>query len=351
MLTDRRCAQVLLLGLTCLVLPGCAVGYLSQAARGELQLLHARQSIDRVLAAPQTPPALRSMLERSRDIRAFASRELGLPDNGSYRSYADIHRPYVVWNVVAAPPLSLRPRTWCFPVAGCVAYRGYFSERGAQRFAARRRGRGDDVLVGGVPAYSTLGHFNDPIPSSMTRYGELDLAALVFHELAHQVAYLPGDSAYNEAFAMTVEEEGVARYAAARGTPAELASWQAQRAQREATSALFGARRTQLERVYAGAASMPRKLEEKARILAALGQDIRDLERRTGVASGYGSWVDAGLTNAHVVSVATYEAEMPRFTRLLAAVNGDLPAFYARVRAEVAQRLPQPVPPLLPRRE
>ncbi|MDR2216338.1 MAG: aminopeptidase, partial [Nevskiaceae bacterium] len=182
-------------------LHGCGAGYLAQAARGQLQVMRAREPIDKLLARPDTDAQLREQLQRAQRIREFASRELALPDNAAYRSYADIHRPYVVWNVVAAPALSVSPRQWCFPIAGCVAYRGYFSETGAREFASSLAAKGDDVTVGGVPAYSTLGRIADPLLSTVSRYSEADLAALIFHELAHQVLYVPGDSAFNEAFA------------------------------------------------------------------------------------------------------------------------------------------------------
>jgi predicted aminopeptidase len=349
MVTDRRSAQallrpVLLAGLG-LLLSGCGVSYVAQAARGQFDLMRAREPVARVLARPDTPATLRTTLEQSRRIRDFASAELGLPDNASYRSYADLRRPYAVWNVVAAPVLSLTPRNWCFPVAGCVAYRGYFNERAAEAFAARLRARGDDVIVGGVPAYSTLGHFADPLTSTMTRYGELEIAALVFHELAHQVAYLPGDSAYNEAFATVVEEEGVARYAAARGVGPALADWRRRRAQRVEIARLFLARRAQLLRIYAGSTDEAGKRQGKARVLEALAGDLRDLERRSGQPTGYGPWIDAGLNNAHLVSIATYYDQMPRFERMLAAQGADLPRFYASVREEVALRRPKPPGP------
>jgi predicted aminopeptidase len=341
MLTRRRFAQTLLLLSACLLLPGC---YIAQAVQGQLRLLSAREPIDRLLARADTSVALRAQLEQARRIRDFATQALGLPDNASYRSYADIHRDYVVWNVVAAPVLSLTPRRWCFPVAGCVSYRGYFSAPAAEKFAERLRRHGDDVVVGGVPAYSTLGHFSDPLVSSMARYGEYELAALEFHELAHQVAYLKGDSSYNEAFATTVEEEGVARYAAARGEPAQLARYQLRRAQRQALAQRFAARRAQLQQVYAGPLETAAKLAQKHEILGALGEDIRALERSSGQPTGYGPWIQTGLNNAHLASVATYYDQIPQFEALLVSVGGDLPAFYAAVKAQIRhKKAPQAV--------
>lgn len=337
MLTDRRSAQAAALLACCLLLPGCALGYLTQAAGGQLRLMHEREPVERILARPETPAGLRETLEQALVIRDFATVALDLPNNRSYRTYADIHRPYVVWNVVAAPEFTVTPRSWCFPVTGCVAYRGYFSERSAEAYAWRLRERGDDVLVGGVAAYSTLGRFADPLISSMTGYGELELAALVFHELAHQVAYLPGDSSFNEAFAVTVEEEGLARYAAARGEAQQLARWEARQAQRVEVARLFASRRAELADLYASQQSLADKRAQKQGILAALALEIRDLERRSGLPSGYGPWIEAGLNNAHIASVATYYDRVPEFQRLLASKGGDLPAFYAAVRQQVAR--------------
>ena len=320
------------------LLSGCGVTYLAQAARGQFSLMNARQPVERLLARPATTGSLRTQLEQVQRIRDFASRELGLPDNASYRSYADIKRPYVVWNVVATPEFSVAPRTWCFPVAGCVAYRGYFSEAAAKAFAATLRQRGDDVVVGGVPAYSTLGRFADPVLSTMTGYGELDLAAMIFHELAHQVAYLPGDSSFNEAFATTVEEAGLTRYAASRGTADALSTWLARRASRAQVTELFVVKRRELASLYAAGGPPETLRAKKAQQLASLAAEIRAFEQRSGRPSGYRSWIEAGLNNAHLASVATYFEQGPFFEGLLAEQGGDLPRFYREVKELVALR-------------
>ena len=186
-------ARGLLLMWTCALLSGCGTPYLMQAASGEWHVLHERTAIDTVIADPKTEPQVRAQLEQVRAAREFATRELGLPDNDSYRTYADIGRPFVVWNVVAAPEFSVTPQRWCFPVAGCVAYRGYFHEPSAREFALGLEAQGFDVAIDGVPAYSTLGKFADPVLSSMLRYGDDDLAATIFHELAHQLLYVRDD--------------------------------------------------------------------------------------------------------------------------------------------------------------
>jgi predicted aminopeptidase len=318
------------------LLGGC---YLMQAARGQLAVMTKRQPIDKVIARPSTSDTLKAQLIRAREIRDFASDELGLPDNAAYRSYADIGRPYVVWNVVATPEFSIQPRQWCFPVAGCVAYRGYFSEKAANEFAATLKGKGDDVLIGGVPAYSTLGHIADPLLNTVTGYAQLDLAALVFHELAHQVAYLPGDSSFNEAFATAVEEAGVARYAAQLADATLLQRWQQRRRLRIEITALITAARADLDRIYMRRFAPGAMREAKATRLKELATAIRALEQREGRTSGFGSWIDAGLNNAHLASVATYYDQVPYFEKLLREDCGDyLPCLYTTVQQEVAAR-------------
>ncbi|MET0280245.1 MAG: aminopeptidase, partial [Steroidobacteraceae bacterium] len=332
----RPCAVALL----ALLLSGCGVTYLAQAARGQLGVMRARQPIDRVIARPTTSDTLKNQLERARRMRDFASQQLGLPDNAAYRSYADIGRRFVVWNVVATPEFSTAPRQWCFPIAGCVAYRGYFSERAAEAYAATLRQQGDDVLVGGVSAYSTLGRIADPLLNTVAGYSELDLAGLIFHELAHQVAWLPGDSSYNEAFATAVEEEGVARYAARFATPAALSSWQQRRQLRIEINGLLGAARADLAQLYRQKLAPGAMRERKAQRLAALGEAIKTAETRAGRSSGYAAWIEAGLNNAHLAAIATYYDQVPHFEQLLRAGCGEyLPCLYVRVRQEARQRL------------
>ncbi len=322
-----------------LAVSGCGITYLAQATHGQLAVLAARQPIDEVIARDSTPDALKLELRRARRIRQFASQELGLPDNAAYRTYADIGRPYVVWNVVATPEFSVTPLQWCFPVAGCVAYRGYFKEAAARRFAASLRHQGDDVLVGGVPAYSTLGHFADPLLSTVAGYSELDLAALIFHELAHQKAYLPGDTSYNEAFATAVEDAGVARYAARYLDAAALADWQRRQQLRAQVVALFGAAREDLKRLYRTRLAPVAMRARKAQRLARLATDVRALEQRSGLSSGFGGWIAAGLNNAYLASVATYYDQVPHFTRILQQTcGGYFPCLYVKVRQEITGR-------------
>jgi predicted aminopeptidase len=308
---------------------GC---YLLQSAAGHLALMSKREPITRVIDSASTPPALRAQLEAVTAIRDFASLQLGLPDNGSYRSYADLGRPYVVWNVVAAPEFSVDAKKWCYPIVGCVAYRGYFSERRARRFAARLRGQGQDVTVGGVAAYSTLGHFNDPVLNTMMGWNDVELASIIFHELTHQLLYVPNDSSFNEALATTVEEEGVRRWLRAQGRDADLANHLVQQERYVEVIDLLSATRSELRAIYASGLAPELVREKKRAAFAALRASFAHRKAGWGGRAPFESWFSDDLNNAHLASIATYFACVPGFERELEAAGSDLSAFYTRVR-------------------
>jgi predicted aminopeptidase len=333
--TEWARAARLVIAAACLAaLAGCSTTlYLLQAADGEWHVLHQRKPIVQVIDDPRTPEALVKELGEVRQARRFASRELGLPNNASYRSYVDLHRRYVVWNVVAAPALSVEPKQWCFPIAGCVAYRGYFNELRAHAFARRLERRGYDVVVEGVPAYSTLGKLPDPVMSTMMRYGSDQLAAMIFHELAHQLLYVPNDSRFDEAFAVTVENEGLKRWLEFRGKSRRIALFERERADERQLVGLLRSTRNRLARVYASSLSREAKLASKKRIFTGLAHGIQALEGRLGVRFPlYDEWIAQGLNNADLASVDTYYDCVPGFERLLAKEHGSLPRFYAAVR-------------------
>ena len=333
--TTRRSfrARRLLPAVACALLTGCGTPYLMQAASGEWHVLHERVPIDKVIADPQTPPQVREHLEQVRGAREFASHELGLPDNDSYRTYADIGRTFVVWNVVAAPEFSVAPKHWCFPIAGCVAYRGYFHEPSAREFALALEIQGFDVAVDGVPAYSTLGKFADPVLSSMLRYGDDDLVATIFHELAHQLLYVRDDSEFNEAFATTVETVGLERWLAHRGETARMHAFREDQERERAMVKLLSSTRARLKELYAAPLPRDEMVVKKAEAFTQLSGEIRALERREGVSIPlYEQWIGAGLNNARLASVATYFECVPGFMRLLHEQQDSLPRFYDAVR-------------------
>lgn len=332
----RICAPAIAV-LACSLLGGC---YLLQSAAGQLQVMSKRKPIVRVIADPATPAEVRERLEAVARIRDFATRSLGLPDNGSYRSYADVGRPYVVWNVVAAPEFSVDPKEWCYPVVGCVAYRGYFVERRARRFAEQLRTGGLDVTVDGVAAYSTLGHFDDPILNTMLGWSDVELAAIIFHELTHQMIYLPNDADFNEALATTVEEEGARRWLRSLGREEDLERYRAYQERFAKVLDLLTRTRDELRTLYASGLDPERMRREKADRYAALRRSYTELKQPWGGHAPFDTWFDGEINNANLASIATYYDCVPGFRRELEAVGGDLDAFYARVRrlAKLDQR-------------
>jgi predicted aminopeptidase len=325
----RATLALLLFPLLC----GCTgIDYYWQGVRGQLDLLERAQPISDVLATT-TDPALKRKLERVLAIRDYASRELGLPDNPSYRSYTDLGRRFVLWNVFATPQLSLEPRRWCFPVAGCVNYRGYFDEAAARVEAAKLAAAGDDVYVGGVPAYSTLGYFNDPMLSTVIRYPDTEVARLIFHELAHQVAYAKDDTVFNESFAVSVEEEGVSRWLAAQNDPALVAQFNTSQRYRETFHELVERTQRELAALYASPASTEEKRAGKAAAFAALRASYEAAKKEWGGLAAYDSWFAQGPNNASLAAVGLYSKKVPEFRALLVDDDDDLPRFYAHVKA------------------
>lgn len=328
-LSRWRLALVLLLTAW---LSGCAdLGYYLQSIDGQLSLNAARRPVSELLEDPATTDLLKRRLERAMTMRDFASRELRLPDNGSYRSYADLQRPFVVWNVFAAEEFSIEPRRWCFPFAGCVGYRGYFSQKGADDFAAGLRAEGLDVYVGGVPAYSTLGWFEDPLLNTFINYPDHELARLIFHELAHQVVYIKGDTTFNESFAVAVETAGVERWIAQHGNEAMRVAAAQSRERRAAVAALLTAARDALAALYQSPLAADAMRARKADILAQLQQDYARLKQTWNGFAGYDG-LFAGINNARLASFALYNDWLPQFQHLLEASGGNFDAFYAEVK-------------------
>jgi predicted aminopeptidase len=329
--------KIILLSVAVLVAAGLLVacteaGYYAQCARGHLEVMRRCQPIEQLLADPNLPATRRTQLATISTVRDFASTALALPDNGSYRQFADLERPFVVWNVVAAPEFALEARQWCFPVAGCVSYRGYFDEQAARDQAARLAAQGLETDVYGVQAYSTLNWFDDPVLNTFLDGPPLRATALVFHELAHQVVYVADDSRFNEAFARTVELEGVRRWLAAHGTAAEWQQYQEQKGRADEFHQLLLTTRERLAALYGRALDAAAMRTAKAAILTETDQAYADLKAAWGGYAGYDAWMARGLNNARLASLATYHDLVPAFQGLLAATGGDLPAFYARVR-------------------
>jgi predicted aminopeptidase len=322
---------------------GCsAVDYYWQSMQGQYDILSRAQPLDEAIGAA-TDARLKQRLQLAQRVREFASRQLDLPANGSYRRYTDLGRAFVIWNVFATPRLSLAPHEWCYPVAGCVNYRGYFSEQEARAEAAALSAAGNDVHVGGVPAYSTLGWFDDPILSSFVRFPETEFARLIFHELAHQLIYVKGDTVFNESYATALSDEGLVRWIAAQ-PPDQRQRLAAERARNERLRGEFERlvrdARVRLAALYASDAPAAQKEREKEAAFAEMRADYASVKRGEPGLAGFDRWFagydNRGPNNASLASVGLYTERVPAFRALIASVHGDLPAFYAKVRALAA---------------
>jgi predicted aminopeptidase len=315
-----------------LLLCSCSsLRYYGQAARGQGGLIVHRRAVSSVLRDPATDSKTAARLRLAQQARRFASERLGLPDNRSYTGYVDLRRPFVVWNVFAAPRYSVEALSQCFPIAGCVAYRGWFSEADAKADAAKWSAKGDDVWIGGVPAYSTLGWFADPILSSMLRWDDDELDGTIFHELAHQLIYVKGDTAFNESFATFVQTEGLREWRQYRGLPPQDGRADAMD---DGFTQLVLDLRARLKTLYASGASdadmatgKQREIESFRTRYAQWRDRLWPNDRR------YDAWVAAPINNARLLPFGLYDQWTPAFARLFERAGRQWPTFYADVRA------------------
>lgn len=319
---------------------GCAdTAYLLQSATGHFKVIHAARPVQTWLVDDTTPPALKQRLQLAQAIRRYAVDQLKLPDNASYQRYAQLPRRAVVWNVVAAPTYSLTLKTWCFPVAGCVGYRGYFDEQEAKSLADQLRAQGLEASVYGVPAYSTLGWTDwlggDPLLSTFIHYPEGELARMVFHEMAHQVLYVKDDTAFNESFATAVERLGSAAWLATQASPAAQEEYQAFDARRRAFRALAAATRNTLKAIYAPAPDTSTATGQPEALKAAAYAEFRrsyaQLKDQWKGDTRYDAWV-ANANNAAFGALAAYDDWVPAFESLFKLQGSDWAAFYGAVR-------------------
>lgn len=321
----------LLLSLSC-----TSLGYYTRTLAGGAKILVQREPIHRLLEKGELDPDLERRLQLVLEILTVAHEDLELPDNGSYRSYVELERDAVVWNVMAAPSLSIEPVTWCFPFAGCVSYRGYFSQRRAQRFADKLERRGFDVTVRSVAAYSTLGWFRDPVLSTFLVGDDWQIAAFLMHELAHQKLYVPGDTELNESFATFIEELGVRRFFAARTTRAEddveIEPMMVASERERAFTGLVLDYRARLVEIYSSDLEPSTKLQRKADVFDQLRAAYRELSADWSGGPRYDGWFERDLNNADLIPIGDYHGLVPAMAGLYRA-SGSLDAFYRAVES------------------
>ncbi len=316
---------------------GCAqMGYYAQSIRGQMDIWRRERPIPDVIGDAASSPALREKLALVLKVRAFASSDLSLPQNQSYLRYADLQRPFVVWNVFATPEFSTRPVQWCFVMAGCVNYRGYFSKDDADAFATEAAS-GQDVYVGGVPAYSTLGWFADPVLNTFVNSSPVALARIIFHELSHQVVYVKDDSVFNESFAVAVEREGLRRWIARHGTPQDRELFEKMQVRRADFVALVQAYRLRLNALYKQGGAPEVMRVAKQQHFDDMRRDYEKLKVSWGGFAGYDRWFAQPPNNALLASVAIYTQRVPAFEAMLREQGGDLPKFFDAVKALARQ--------------
>jgi len=311
---------------------GC---YYLQAASGQMELLRKRTPIAAVIDDSGSSAQLRQRLTMVQEARQFAVDELLLPDNESYRTFVDLERDFVVWNVIAAPEFSLRAKTWCYPIVGCVAYRGYFSEKTARKKAQKLRAKDYDVFVGGVAAYSTLGRFADPVLNTMMRWSDTELVGVLFHELAHQRLFVKGDTGFNESFATAVAEIGIDRWLRSHGQQSEIQEYKARGELRQTMMQLVDASKIELDTLYASDDDDDLKREKKHGILARLSSDAQSVVQQQPFTTT--NWLQPPLNNARLVSLVLYRGQLDTFRDLLTSCDRELNCFY-----QAAEKLAKP---------
>lgn len=314
--------------------------YYDQAIDGQMEIMRNREPISELLADPETPPRLRKKLIFIQSVREFAEKELHLPADDHYLSYVALDRPYVVWNVFAAQEFSMIPKTWCFPIVGCVAYRGYFAEEDARHFGDSLKQAGYDVYIGGAIAYSTLGWFDDPVLSTFISLSEPDTAALIFHELAHGILYVKDDTAFNESFATAVAQEGLRRWQISANDPTGYEKWLAKRGLRRKFTALISKYKDRLEELYESELPPAVKREHKSAVFTQMKTEFGLLKTAHSGMAAYNAWFNYPLNNAQLISVSTYHNWVPAFSRMLSESDGNLEKFY-QICGQLAKKEPE----------
>lgn len=312
-------------------LTGCAsIRYYGQLISGQIGILNKREPIRQVLAQPDAPEKLKQKLKLVLEIRKFAKDELSLPAKDQYLSFVDLKRPFAVYNVYATPEFSFSPRTWCYPIIGCAVYRGYFSKENAFDYADQLKKKGYDVYIGGVVAYSTLGWFDDPVLSTFINLSDIQLAALIFHELSHHLLYVPDDTTFNESFATAVERESLRRWLLSKNRPKAYDEYMKAYLRKQQFIKLVLTYRNRLESLYTKDLPVPEKRHDKAVEFDHLKADYRLLKKQWGGYSGYDGWFNRKMNNAQLLTVATYNDLVPAFLKLLKTCNDNLKTFYKK---------------------
>ena len=327
----NRMKLALLVLLSVLLISCETARYYSQAARGQLAIVFGRENIERLLASRDLPTELRDKFNEVLLIRQYALEELGLPVENNYSTYVYIEREHAIWNVFAAPEFSVDPVNWCYPIAGCASYRGYFTESGAARYAKELELDGLDVYTGGIDAYSTLGWFQDSLLSTVLSRADYQLAGLIFHELAHQIVYISGDTKFNESFATSVEREGIRRWLKHGKQIEKIGTAEADIQRQQQFVALVTDYRNRFDILYESDLLDQETRKKKAELQEGLRQSYQELKQGWNGYDGYDSWFSQSLNNAQLSTVGSYNDLVPFFNDLLAQSDNNLTLFFEKV--------------------
>jgi len=332
MIPNMKLSLLFALGSLTLLSACSTVSYYSQSIQGQMHLLLSRENIDELVEKPSTPEKLKLSLQQAQAIRQYASEHLALPDNKSYRAYVDLKQPYVVWNVFAAPEFSLTPTNWCYPIVGCVSYRGYFAKEDAEQEAQQLSAKNLDVFVGGVAAYSTLGWFDDPLLNTMLHWKPRSLAGLIFHELSHQIIYIQNETSFNEAFSSSVERLGTIQWLLAF-YPEQLPNYLAYLSAQNDFRALLLDTRERLMALYESPIEIETKRVKKKRIIAEMKKHYFSLKKRWPTDVHFDAWFNKPINNARLTASMTYLQYIPAFFQIFTEEQGNWRAFYTAVLA------------------
>lgn len=312
-----------------LFLSGCAdLGYYWHSAKGHMEVMNRRVAIDDLLEDPQTDVELKQRLILVMEIRQFAFNRLALPQSGSYSDYAQLDNPYVLQNLFAAPEFSTQLLSWCYPIAGCTSYRGFYEQQRLDEFVADLKVDNNEVHISRVPAYSTLGWFDDPVLSSFINWPDHRLAGLLFHELTHQRIYIDGDSRFNESLASAVQQAGIRLWLEYKNQPALLEKYNRGLVYRRDVVELIESARNQLDDIYEKDNTDDWKRLEKQKVFQHMRDQYEDISRRYNYRDGFARWMAADLNNAKLGSVSTYNALIPAFESMIIALDEDFERFY-----------------------
>ena len=337
----QQICRAVIIGLFTVLSSCSSIYYYGQSIAGQIEIFNASKPITTLIRNDQLSESEKSKLQMALTIREFASTELQLPDNNSYRKYADLGRNYVVWNVIATPEFSLTPLQSCFLIVGCLSYKGFFSKKDAIEFGDSLKQKGYDIHIAGVTAYSTLGWFDDPVLNSMIRRNNRSLARVIFHELAHQLIYFENDTEFNEAFAETVAIVGVEKWLKSINEPHTLTEFQAELERENQFASLVSNYKEKLNLLYQNQTDPEYLRKEKELLINQMKKDYQTIQTGWKDHDDYGDWFNSEINNAKLAIVLTYKDLIPDFVRVLDNQGSNLGDFYQYISSLEKCSLPE----------